>query len=785
MKKNNIILMSDSYKLSHWKQYPEGMIKVYSYLESRGGKYPKTLFFGLRYFLIQLEGIVVTSEDVEEADKFSKEHFGSDIFNKDGWEYIVKRHGGKLPLRIKAVKEGSLVETNNVLMTIENTDPNCYWLTNVIETYLLKIWYPITVATNSFYAKKIINYYLSLSANNTDSLPFKLHDFGYRGVSSEETAGLGAMAHLINFMGTDTLAGITYANKYYDANGMIAFSVPASEHSVACSYGPEMEEKYFLNMLEQYPTGIVSIVSDTYNVFNFVGTMGVKFKEKILSREGTVVFRPDCYSEDTQILTKSGWKYFKDLNKDEEVAQVLENGEYEFTKPLKYYNKKYDGEMIKYYDFYGKVDLLVTPNHRMVFDKGNGFEIQEAKDCNFYWKKNVVRSAKAKNNNKKLLPLEALKIAFQADGSYTTSGNKIRFLFSKERKIERLKLILNNANISFNVYNLSDNRVEFNVNINSDDFLKNFSWIDISNLDGNWCKEFIEELSYWDATRRHENRFKFDTTNKNVIDIVEIIALSAGYGCYIVEKEDDRKDIFSNVFTAHIMKNNKLGGQSIKKETINYNGNVYCVQVPSGKLLVKRNKSQLVCGNSGDPIEVNKELINILWNVFGKYGTITTTGHKLLPSQVRLIQGDGIDNDILDNFLFEMTQLGYSAENWVFGSGGGLLQKFDRDTQKFAIKASYGEREIWGSHAKIINRFPISKNPVTSKGKKSKAGQLKLVKNSSGYNTVTSENKELFKSSFDELELVFENGEIKRKQTFEEIRELANESMNNELMVVA
>src|SRR5690606_25363474 len=106
MNAKNLILKTDSYKLSHWKQYPNGMRKVYSYLESRGGKFPSTLFFGLQYFLKQLEGVVVTMEDVEEASAFAKAHFGTDIFNKEGWEYIVTRHGGKLPIKIMAVKEG-------------------------------------------------------------------------------------------------------------------------------------------------------------------------------------------------------------------------------------------------------------------------------------------------------------------------------------------------------------------------------------------------------------------------------------------------------------------------------------------------------------------------------------------------------------------------------------------------------------------------------------------------------------------------------------------------------
>ena len=107
MNVRNLILMTDSYKLTHFKQYPKGTTKIYSYLESRGGKYPKTLFFGLQYFLKEfLQGVVVTEEDIEEATRFAKMHFGHDLFNKNGWEYIVKRHGGKLPVRIKAVKEG-------------------------------------------------------------------------------------------------------------------------------------------------------------------------------------------------------------------------------------------------------------------------------------------------------------------------------------------------------------------------------------------------------------------------------------------------------------------------------------------------------------------------------------------------------------------------------------------------------------------------------------------------------------------------------------------------------
>jgi nicotinamide phosphoribosyltransferase len=435
-------------------------------MESRGGQFDKTLFFGLQYYLKEyLSGQLITQEDIDKADKFSKAHFGADIFNKEGWQYILDKYNGHLPIRIRAIKEGTLVDTHNVLMTIENTDPKCFWLTNVIETLLMKLWYPITVATNGFYCKKIIANYLLNTGNTLDNLNFKLHCFGYRGVSSEETAGIGGMSHLVNFQGTDTLNAIVFGNDYYNTDAMLGFSVPASEHSVACSFGRDREEEYFENMITQYPTGIVSIVSDTYDVYNFVEKMCRKFKDQILNRQGTIVFRPD----------------------------------------------------------------------------------------------------------------------------------------------------------------------------------------------------------------------------------------------------------------------------------------------------------------SGDPVEVNRKLIEILWNIFG--GEVKN-GYKLLPPQVRLIQGDGIDINTIDQILYVMKLKGFSTDNWTFGSGGANLQKFDRDTQKFAIKASYGEIDGKG--------FVISKDPITSSGKKSKPGKLKLIKDDNGFKTFASTDAD-YDLVTDELEVVFENGKIVREQTFENIREIANEFFMQEI----
>eukprot|EP01136_Pigoraptor_vietnamica_P040809 Opistho-1_new@13089 len=159
---NNIILLTDSYKVSHYKQYPEGTTQIYSYFERRGGKFEEITFFGLQYLLKEfLVGQVITQSKIDQAAKLYEAHFGNaTLFNKAGWEYILNNHAGKLPIRIKAVPEGKVIPTHNVMMTVENTDPNCFWLTNFLETLLLQLWYPSTVATISREVKKLINLYL-------------------------------------------------------------------------------------------------------------------------------------------------------------------------------------------------------------------------------------------------------------------------------------------------------------------------------------------------------------------------------------------------------------------------------------------------------------------------------------------------------------------------------------------------------------------------------------------------------------------------------------------------
>lgn len=291
---NNIILLTDSYKVSHYKQYPKNTTTVYSYLESRGGLFQEVVFFGLQYFLQTYLSTPITQEMIDEADEFYAAHFGGkELFNRAGWEHILNKHGGRLPVRIKAVAEGTVVPTSNVLMTIENTDPECFWLTNYLETLLSQVWYPSTVATNSREMKKLIVRALE-KTGDPSLISFKLHDFGFRGVSSVETAGLGGAAHLVNFMGTDTVAGLLVARRSYK-EPMAGYSIPAAEHSTITSWGKENEVEAFRNMIKQYGHGsLYAVVSDSYDQIGACKNLwGKELKLEVLSANATLVVRPD------------------------------------------------------------------------------------------------------------------------------------------------------------------------------------------------------------------------------------------------------------------------------------------------------------------------------------------------------------------------------------------------------------------------------------------------------------------------------------------------------------
>jgi len=294
MKAVNPILLTDSYKVTHWRQYPPGTESVYSYFESRGGWFEEVVFFGLQYILDRyLAGEVLEAAHIDEAEAFFANHFGDgSFFNRAGWEGILERHGGRLPVSIHAVEEGTPVPTHNVMMTVENTDPACPWLTNYLETLLVQVWYGCTVATLSREMKRVIVSALMETGDPTLA-SVKLHDFGFRGVSSVESAAVGGSAHLLNFEGTDNLAACLLARDHYGCP-MAGGSIPASEHSTITAWGREGEVDAFRNMLEHYPSGVVACVSDSYDIFRACTELwGSRLREDVLARDGTLVVRPD------------------------------------------------------------------------------------------------------------------------------------------------------------------------------------------------------------------------------------------------------------------------------------------------------------------------------------------------------------------------------------------------------------------------------------------------------------------------------------------------------------
>jgi nicotinamide phosphoribosyltransferase len=290
----NLILNTDSYKVSHWVQYPPGMDGMFSYIESRGGVYPRTVFFGMQAILKEYLARPITQADIDEASELLAPH--GEPFNVAGWRYILDSHGGYVPVSIRAVPEGSVVPNRNVLATIESTDPRCFWIVSYLETLLLRVWYPTTVATISWHIKQLIRRYLEATSDDpAGQLPFKLHDFGARGVSSYESASLGGLAHLVNFKGTDTLAALLAARKYY-AEPMAAFSIPAAEHSTITAWGRAGEAAAYANMVQQYgkPGAIFACVSDSYDVYAAIENLwGARLKQQVIESGATLVVRPD------------------------------------------------------------------------------------------------------------------------------------------------------------------------------------------------------------------------------------------------------------------------------------------------------------------------------------------------------------------------------------------------------------------------------------------------------------------------------------------------------------
>jgi len=271
--------------------YPTGASYMFDYMESRGGLYPATMFVGLQAMLKEYFTTPIIADEVEEAAQFAKEH--GEPFDYDGWMYIVNELDGKLPIRIRAVKEGTLVPTSNAMVTIESTDPKVFWIVSWMETFFMKVWYPINISTRSFYVKRMLKEF----SNQTGSgfVDFSYHNFGDRGSSSVEAAAIGGMAHLTQFQGTDNFNSLKFVFENYGERN-VGFSIPASEHSTVTSWGQENEFKMIENYVEQFKgSPIIACVMDSYNIYDAVKfvTTG-DMKNKIESDEYPIfVIRPD------------------------------------------------------------------------------------------------------------------------------------------------------------------------------------------------------------------------------------------------------------------------------------------------------------------------------------------------------------------------------------------------------------------------------------------------------------------------------------------------------------
>ncbi len=258
-----MILRSDSYKSSHYRQYPPGMTSMFCYLESRGGKFRETKFFGLQYLLKKYMQAPTRSVVIHAHTVLN--HHGLP-FNWEGWGYIADL--GYLPLAIRAVPEGTVVPVQNASLELTSDDPEV-------------------------------------------ELPFKLHDFGARGVSSGESAAIGGCAHLVNFKGTDTLEALEFASEYYD-EPMAGFSIPAAEHSTITSWGQENEVAAYSNMLDKFQ-GMVAVVSDSYDIYNAIDHIwGETLRQRVADRSAALVIRPDSgdpINMVPQVLTRLAAKF--------------------------------------------------------------------------------------------------------------------------------------------------------------------------------------------------------------------------------------------------------------------------------------------------------------------------------------------------------------------------------------------------------------------------------------------------------------------------------------------
>lgn len=296
--KISLILQMDSYKFAHPFAYRRGIKAMTSYGAARISPDEFTISAGMQLLVNKLATEQITMADIDAAEAFSAAHFGSKLFYRQSWEKVVTEHNGFLPLTIRAAREGTKVKGNAPSYTVTAFGPDFYWMESAFETIMQRaIWYPTTIATLDYRIKQVIKAKYIETGADLSMLPFALHDFGARGVSSSETAAIGGAAHTFNFMGSDTVEGIVTANHYY-RNAMAAYSVYATEHSVECSFGLGSDEeieylRHQLRTAKDLGLQVISIVIDGRDYERCANALCTVLKDEIIASGVKVVFRPD------------------------------------------------------------------------------------------------------------------------------------------------------------------------------------------------------------------------------------------------------------------------------------------------------------------------------------------------------------------------------------------------------------------------------------------------------------------------------------------------------------
>jgi len=298
--------LKDFYKTDHIHQYLDGTESVYSNMTPRTSRLSGVtgvVNFGVQYlvseFLVKVFNETFFNRPKEEVVKEYKRRMDTSLGpNAFSLSHIEALHDlGYLPIELKALPEGTVSPIKVPVMTIRNTRPEFFWVTNFLETLISSVmWHPITSATIAFEYRKLLKKYEDLTSDMAGFSQWQGHDFSFRGHTSPESAIVSGAAHLLSFTGTDTIPSIDFVEDYYGANAeneLIGGSVTATEHSVMCLGGKETEFQTYERLLNQYPKGILSVVSDTWDYWKVLTQTVPALKDKILARDGKLVIRPD------------------------------------------------------------------------------------------------------------------------------------------------------------------------------------------------------------------------------------------------------------------------------------------------------------------------------------------------------------------------------------------------------------------------------------------------------------------------------------------------------------